>query len=104
MTRCWRRPRRRLPQPARRPSGRALDPALRSASVRAAVRAFRSWSPTMSDRKARKGTQVKGTWLLTAVLVAVSVSTASADQAAFAALVKTLDPVLGYWSFEGNYK
>jgi hypothetical protein len=47
---------------------------------------------------------VKGTWLLTAVLVAVSVSTASADQAAFAALVKTLDPVLGYWSFEGNYK
>jgi hypothetical protein len=47
---------------------------------------------------------VKGTWLLTAALLAASVSVASADQAAFGALVKTLDPVLGYWSFDGDYK
>jgi len=47
---------------------------------------------------------VKGTWLLTAALLAASVSVASADQGAFASLVKTLDPVLGYWSFEGDYK
>jgi len=48
---------------------------------------------------------VKGSTLWALALIAVaSISRASADQTAYAALVKTLDPVLGYWSFEGDYK
>jgi hypothetical protein len=39
-----------------------------------------------------------------ALLAAASISRASADQAAYAALVKSLDPVLGYWTFDGDYK
>jgi len=39
-----------------------------------------------------------------ALLAAVSISRASADQAAYAAYVKTLDPVLGFWTFDGDYK
>jgi hypothetical protein len=40
----------------------------------------------------------------TALLVAVSVSGARADQAAFSAKVKASSGLLGYWPFEGNYK
>lgn len=40
--------------------------------------------------------------MVTAVLAALPLAGASADQAAFAAKVKSMPDLLGYWSFEGN--
>lgn len=42
--------------------------------------------------------------LALAALACAPLSSVSAGQADFAALVKSMDPVLGYWSFEGDYK
>lgn len=42
-------------------------------------------------------------WMAAALLVLAAPS-ARADQAAFAAKVKSLDGLIGYWSFEGNYQ